>query len=99
MREYRAGKAAPERPARRGDSEWIQAFKGGEASQGNFLNAANCSEAIALAGVAMRYSRKVFHEGHTAPPLEWDAQKMKVTNIAEANAYLYREYRDGWKLT
>jgi hypothetical protein len=101
MREYRAGKPAPQQPGRRGgggDSEWVQAFKGGPASPGNFLNAANCAETIALAGVAIRYGRKNFNENRVAPPLEWDAQNMKVTNIAEANPYLYREYREGWKL-
>jgi hypothetical protein len=103
MREYRAGKPAPEAPARRGgggggDDAWVRAFKGGPASPGNFLNAANCAETIALAAVAMRVSRKNFRESHSTPPLEWDAQNMKVTNIAEANQYLYREYREGWKL-
>ncbi len=101
MKEYRAGKPAPERGGRRrggGDSEWVTAFKGGPASAGNFLNAANCSEAIALAGVAIRHSRNVFNENVCAPPLMWDAGNMKVTNIPEANQYLYREYRDGWKL-
>jgi hypothetical protein len=102
MQEYRAGKPAPAQPARRGggggDNDWVQACKGGPASPGNFLNAANCAEAIALAGAAIRVSRKNFHEGHAVPALQWDAQNMKFTNVAEANQYLYREYRDGWKL-
>ena len=37
------------------EAEWLAAFKGGPPSSGNFLNAANCSEAIALAEAAMRY--------------------------------------------
>jgi hypothetical protein len=101
MREYLGGKNITQREARRGgsgDSDWIQAFKGGKPSPGNFLNAAACSEAIALAGVAIRYSRKYFNESRTTPPLEWDAQNMKITNIAEANQYLVREYRKGWEL-
>jgi hypothetical protein len=76
----------------------VQAFKGGPASPGNFLNAANCAEAIALAGAAMRVSRKNFNEDHAVPALQWDAANMKFTNMPEANPYLYREYRDGWKL-
>jgi hypothetical protein len=105
MQEYRASKGLPQPQGARGgrggggETEWIAAFKGGPASQGNFLNAANCSEAIALAGMAIRYSRKVFNENRCAPALLWDQQNMKVTNIAEANQYLTREYRDGWKLT
>jgi hypothetical protein len=77
----------------------VTAFRGGAPSQGNFINAANCSEAIALAGATIRYSRKVFAEDHCAPALLWDRESMKFTNIAEANQYLTREYRDGWKLT
>jgi hypothetical protein len=111
MREYRTAKGIPEPPQGGrggraggrgpggGEIEWVQAFKGGPASAGNFINAANCSEAIALAGVAIRYSRKIFNENRCAPALHWDQQGMKVTNIAEANQYLTRDYRDGWKLT
>jgi hypothetical protein len=115
MREYRASKGIPEPPAGRGgrgggggggggrggrgEAEWVAAFKGGAASQGNFINAANCSETIALAGAAIRYSRNVFNENRCAPALQWDAGNMKFTNVAEANQYLTREYRDEWKLT
>ncbi len=107
MQEYRAAKGLPEPPAgrvRRGnsggnDAEWVAAFKGGPPSAGNFLNAANCSETIALAGAAIRYSRKIFNENHCAPALLWDREAMKFTNASEANPYLTREYREGWKLT
>jgi Oxidoreductase family, C-terminal alpha/beta domain/Oxidoreductase family, NAD-binding Rossmann fold len=107
MKQYRAAKGIPEpQPGARGGrgpggayAEWIANVKGGPPSQGNFLNAANCSEAIALAGAAMRYNRKIFNENKCAPPLLWDRETMKFTNIAEANPYLTREYRDGWKLT
>jgi len=106
MRDYRTAKGLPEPEgsgSRRSGSaappEWIAAFKGGPASAGNFLNAANCSEAIALAGAAIRYSRKIFNEDHCAPALSWDAATMQFTNAAEANACLRRDYRDGWQLT
>lgn len=106
MQEYRAGKGLPQpqggRSARGGgggETEWLAAFKGGPASQGSFLNAANCSEAIALAGAAIRYSRKVFNENRCAPALLWDRESMKFTNITEASQYLRRDYRDGWELT
>ena len=104
MRDYRAAKGLPEPQGGRrgrgaGDAEWVAAFKGGPASAGNFLNAANCSEAIALAGAAIRYSRKIFNESHCAPALLWDQVGMRFTNVPEANLYLRREYRDGWELT
>jgi hypothetical protein len=109
MQDYRASKGIPQPQGGRGgrggggggngNAEWIAAFQGGPASQGNFLNAANCSEAIALAGTAIRYSRKVFNENRCAPALLWDRENMKFTNVADANQYLTREYRQGWGLT
>ena len=30
--------------------------------------------------------------------LLWDGEKMKVTNDATANAYVRRQYRQGWSL-
>jgi hypothetical protein len=104
MRAYRAAKGLPESSGERrgwgaGEAEWVSAFKGGPPSAGNFLNAANCSEAIALAGAAIRYSRKIFNEDHCAPALVWDREAMSFTNASEANQYLRREYRDGWMLT
>jgi len=106
MQAYRSSNGLPTPPADRGrrggwgaDNEWVTAFKGGAPSQGSFLNAANCSEAIALAGAAIRYSGKIFNEDHCAPALLWDKENMKFTNIADANQYLTREYRQGWELT
>jgi hypothetical protein len=29
--------------------------------------------------------------------LEWDAGKMKVTNVADANKFVRREFRKGWE--
>ena len=105
MRDYRTAKGLPEPAAAesragRGDvaPEWVAAFKGGPATAGNFLNAAACSETIALAGAAIRYSRKVFKADRCAPALLWNAQAMEFSNAPEANAYLRREYRDGWTL-
>ncbi len=105
MREYRTARGLPEpQGGGRGrggagggnDAEWVAAFKGGPASPGNFANAANCSETIALAGASIRYSRKIFNENRCAPALLWDREGMKFTNAADANGYLAREYRDGW---
>jgi hypothetical protein len=30
-------------------------------------------------------------------PLAWDAGSLKVTNVAEANRFVRREYRQGYK--
>ena len=109
MREYREAKGIPQpqpgegegrRPAGPGgqDSIWIDAFKGGKPSPGNFINAAACTETICLAGAAIRYSRKNFRAERSTPPMEYDVQNMKFTNMPEANQYLVREYRPGWEL-
>ena len=87
MREYQgAKKTAGTRVTR--DRDWIEAFKGGEPSPGNFENVEACSEAICLGAVALRVGRKI----------EWDSKNMKITNIPEANEFLYRKYRKGWEL-
>jgi hypothetical protein len=98
-------KGAPPPQAGRGggaggsDAEWISAIQNARPSAGSFLNAANCSETIALAGAAIRYSRKIFRADRCAPALQYDQEAMKFTNASEANQYLVRDYRNGWKLT
>ncbi len=69
-------------------STWLQAVKGGEPSPGSFLNAGPITDAVNLGTVALRAGKKVL----------FDSEKMKITNAADANKYLRREYRDGWEL-
>ena len=47
------------------------------------------TEAILLGTVALRVPDTI---------LEWDAVKMKFPNHPEANKYLRRIYRKGWKV-
>jgi hypothetical protein len=72
----------------RGDDVWIDAFKEKKQSPGSFLYATAVSETINLGAVALRSGKKVLY----------DATKMEITNIPEANALLKREYRKGWEL-
>ena len=67
---------------------WLEAFRGGEPSPGNFLNAAAITDAVNLGTVALRTGRKVL----------FDSKKMRITNVPEANKYLYRKCRKGWEL-
>ena len=72
-----------------GYDEWVPAFRGGRQSRGSFQNAQNVAEAVCLGNVAVRLNKR----------LEWDAKKMKITNIPSANKYFRRaEYRKGWEL-
>jgi len=95
-REFEAAKAtASPSPQERGRSRagrnaaWVQAFKGGEPTDGNFLLAGPISEAFNLGAVSLRLGGK---------RLVWDAAAMRITNLPEANKYLVREYRKGWEL-
>ena len=69
-------------------SPWLQAVKGGAPSPGSFLSAAPITDAVNLGTVALRARKKV----------HFDSDKMKITNVASANQYLVRQYRQGWEL-
>ena len=107
MQEYRAAKGLPEpqpRPRERSASD--SARTGSRRSRavrlpaGNFVNAANCAEAIALARAAIRYSRKIFSAEPLRTGIALEPQAMKFTNASDAESVSpNREYRDGWKLT
>ncbi len=68
---------------------WLAAFQGGAESPGSFLNAGPINELVNLGAVALRARRKVL----------FDSANVKITNSAEANQFLYREYRRGWELS
>jgi len=70
-------------------AEWIAACRGGKPNEGSFLHAGPISEAFNLGAIACRAKKR----------LHWDADAMKITNAAEPNRYLYREYRKGWELS
>jgi Oxidoreductase family, NAD-binding Rossmann fold/Oxidoreductase family, C-terminal alpha/beta domain len=65
---------------------FIDACKTGKQYPGNFSEAEFITEAINLYAVALR----------TGKLLKYDAANLKITNVADANKYLDREYRTGW---
>jgi predicted dehydrogenase len=69
-------------------AEWIHACKTGAPTLCNFEYAGWLTESNHLGNVAFRAGKR----------LEWDAAKMKATNCPEADAFIHREYRKGWKL-
>jgi predicted dehydrogenase len=101
MRAYRTAHNLPEpAPRQRGggrqggdpagrNAAWIAAFKGGPASYGDFTLSGPISEAMNLASISLQLGGK---------RLLWDAAAAKITNIAEANKLLGRDYRSGWQL-
>jgi len=67
--------------------EWVQACKGAGPTPGsNFEYAGRLTEMVLLGCLALR----------TGQPIEWDAENMKAKGCPEADAYIQREYRDGW---
>ncbi len=68
--------------------EWIHACKTRAPTTCNFEYAGWLTEANHLGNVAFRTGKK----------LEWDAAKLKATNAPEADQFLRRDYRAGWKL-
>ncbi len=70
------------------DAEWLAACKGGPAALSNFSYAGPFTEMVLLGNVAIRTGKKI----------EWDAANLNCPNAPEADAYLRREYRQGWAL-
>ena len=68
--------------------EWIIACKTGNPTTCNFDYAGALTETVHLGNVSFRLGRK----------LEWDAKKLIATNCPQANQYIRRKYRKGWKL-
>ena len=67
--------------------EWIEAIKGNGTTLCHFGYSGPLAETVLLGNVAYRSGKAV----------AWDAKAGKADS-AEANAYLQREYRKGWKL-
>ncbi|MCI0624034.1 MAG: Gfo/Idh/MocA family oxidoreductase [Acidobacteria bacterium] len=69
-------------------AEWLNACKTGEPTTCNFEYSGWLTEANHLGNVAYRVGKK----------LEWDPAAIRCPNAREADAYLRRKYRSGWKL-
>jgi predicted dehydrogenase len=70
-------------------AEWVNACKGGkDRPMSNFDYSGPMTEAVLLGNVALRAGGKI----------EWDAEKLKVTNNDDANRFVRKEYRKGWEL-
>lgn len=68
--------------------DWLQACKGGKPACSNFDYAGPFTETVLLGNVALRAGQKIM----------WDAKRMKITNVREANRYIRRKYRKGWHI-
>lgn len=71
------------------ERDWVRACKGGKPASSNFDYSGPFSEMVLMGNLAVRFPYK---------RLNWDGEKMQVTNDSLANAYVKRDYRDGWTL-
>jgi hypothetical protein len=71
------------------EQDWLRAIKGGQPASSNFEYAGPLSETVLMGNLAVRFPGK---------HLLWDGEAMKVTNNEDADAYVRREYREGWPL-
>jgi len=69
--------------------QWVDACMGDGRTSANFSYAGRLTEALLLGVVANRFPET---------KLMWDAKKLHVTNLAEANKLLKRSYRDGFQV-
>lgn len=68
--------------------EWLQACKSGKQTSANFEYSGWLTEANHLGNVAYRVGKKLL----------WDPKKLKATNAPEADKFIRRIYRKGWRL-
>jgi predicted dehydrogenase len=71
------------------EKDWIRACKGGVAACSNFDYSGPLSEMVLMGNLAIRFPDR---------KLLWDGEKMQVTNDKAANAFVHRQYRDGYTL-
>jgi len=69
-------------------AEWVHACKTGAPTTCNFEYAGWLTEANHLGNVAFRAGQK----------LKWNADEMRAANCPEADRFIHRQYRKGWKL-
>jgi len=69
--------------------EFVEGALGNGTPGANFDFSGPLAETVLLATIANRYPGKTF---------EWNAEKMTFTNFPEADQFLQRKYRDGWRV-
>jgi predicted dehydrogenase len=71
------------------EKDWIRACKTGKPASSSFDYSGPLSEMVLMGNLAVRFPDR---------ELMWNGEAMEVTNDKDANAYVRREYREGWHL-
>lgn len=72
-------------------AEWLEGIRTSNprAALCDFEYGAALTETVMLGNISWRAGQK---------QLQWDREKMEITNVSEANSFLRKEYRKGWEL-
>ena len=68
--------------------DWVRACKSGTRAGADFGYSGPLTEICLLGNVAKRVEARIL----------WDSEKLKITNLPDANKYIRTEYRNGWSL-
>ena len=71
------------------EQDWAEHCKEGSQPMANFEYSAPLTELTLLGNIAKRFPGKL---------LQWDGPAMTVSNLPEADPWIKRPYRPGWKL-
>lgn len=71
------------------EKDWVRSCKDLKPASSNFNYSGPFAETVLMGNLAIRFPNR---------ELLWNGEKMEVTNDKDANAYVHREYRAGWKL-
>jgi predicted dehydrogenase len=71
------------------ERDWVRACKDRKPASTNFDYAGPLSEMVLMGNLAVRFPNRT---------LLWDGANMKVTNDSAADAFVRRQYREGWTL-
>jgi hypothetical protein len=71
------------------EKDWVRSCKDGKPSSASFECSGPFAETVLMGNLAIRFPS---HE------LLWDGENMVMTNDKDANAYVRRQYREGWTL-
>jgi hypothetical protein len=71
------------------ERDWLRACRGGTPASSNFDYSGPLSEMVLMGNLAIRFPDR---------ELLWDGAAMKITNDKDADAYVRRQYREGWAL-
>lgn len=98
MKDFSEPSPSLERVRENHQRNWVTAIKEGKAASSNFDYAGPLTETILMGNLAIRslYVKENNDYTGVGKRLNWDGQKMRITNYEPANAFVKRAYRDGW---